>query len=129
MPNHTTFKSMGPHARYQAIAWVDPQRNAQWVAPAEGNAWLVHRDLGGDAKLREALETARRTLEVTLTHAGDLPNGEKGMLVCVPIFIDEKFGGYIVGVFNVRRLLDSLLERHVARGYRIAYMENLDAAG
>ncbi len=108
------------HAGYQAIAWVSPDYLAKWAAPADDNRWLIDRNLAADARQRQALESARHKLEVTVTHATDLPNGDSALLVCVPIFQNDQFGGFIVGLFDVPKLMDAVFARHLTAGYRAA---------
>ncbi len=117
----TSYAARNP--AYQAIAWVNPQFQAKWVAPVVGNAWLLERDLASDARQHAALEEAKLNLEVTVTHAIDLPTQKKGLLVCVPIFKDDNFGGFIVGVFDARQLLEGVLRKPLASGYRVAVLD------
>jgi signal transduction histidine kinase/CheY-like chemotaxis protein/HPt (histidine-containing phosphotransfer) domain-containing protein len=111
------------HPGYRAIAWVDPDLRARWVVPAEGNQWLVDHDLAADERQRATMQAARENLEVTVAPTVDLPRGEKGLLVYVPIFKGDTFGGFIVGVFDVQKLLDSVLAAHHARGLRAAVFD------
>ncbi|MEQ8786590.1 MAG: response regulator [Pirellulaceae bacterium] len=112
------------HAGYKAILWVDPGLQARWVAPSEGNAWLLQRDLSQDQQQQSAMRRARDKLEVAVTRSFDLPENSKGLMVYVPIFRDDTFGGYIVGVFDAGRLLDTVLASQRARGLHVAVFDD-----
>jgi signal transduction histidine kinase/CheY-like chemotaxis protein/HPt (histidine-containing phosphotransfer) domain-containing protein len=111
------------HAGYDAVAWVNPQSRARWVAPVAARQWLSGRDLSNDPQHREALEAARKSLGVAITHAGDLPTGDTGLLICVPTFTDASFDGFIVGVIDAPQILNLVLQRHIARGYHVAVFD------
>lgn len=98
---------------YQAIEWVDPSFHVRWVVPLKENAAVQGAFLGFDEPRRKALETARDQRKTTLTPELQLRQGGKGFLVCVPIFVGDRFAGVIVGVFQSQRLLDFIL-RNVA---------------
>ena len=49
--------------------------------------------------------------------------GEKGFLVFVPLFVDERFDGYITGTFWIQQLLEPLLADHASLGYSIALID------
>ncbi len=105
---------------YQAIEWVDPQYHVRWIVPLAGNEAARDLNLAFEPRRRQALEAARAKRAVTVTHAIDLVQGGKGFLVYVPIFIDDGFGGFILGVYRIKPLLDVVLPKtEVAMGYEI----------
>jgi sensor domain CHASE-containing protein len=114
-----TEEYVNQHHGYEAIAWVDPTMHARWLAPAEGNAWLQDRDLSRDDKLKQALSTARRELEVSVGKATQLPDGAYGLPVCVPISKDDEFAGFIVGIFDLPAMFDRVVERRLPAAYHV----------
>jgi signal transduction histidine kinase/CheY-like chemotaxis protein len=62
--------------------------------------------------LRAAAESGR----VSITRTVNLQHGEAGLLVCVPVFPEEKLDGFLVGVLADHELFDSML-RNVAQDY------------
>ncbi len=104
---------------YQAIEWVDPTFHVRWVAPRRGNEADLGADLNTDVRRRVALQAAKDRQQVMVTHPVELRQGGRGFLVCVPIYAEEKFGGFLLGVFRYQELLYSILE-DVAQDYWVA---------
>jgi PAS domain-containing protein len=44
-------------------------------------------------------------------------------MVYIPIFSGEDFGGFLMGIFSVRRILDSILAERIGSGYSIAIFD------
>ena len=106
---------------FQAIEWLDPTFHVRWIVPLAGNEAALNLNLSRESRRRVALEEARNRREVTPTRSINLFQGGKGFLVYVPIFQGEDFRGFIVGVFKVQELLDTILEEdeNIKRGYSI----------
>ena len=104
---------------YRAISWIDPTFNNRWVSPRPGSDGSIGTDLWSDARTRTALRAAADSGRVTVTRTVNLPNGEAGLLVCVPVFPEEKLDGFLVGVLAYHELFDSMLQ-NVAQDYWVA---------
>ena len=107
---------------YQAIEWVAPSFHVRRIAPLEGNEADQDRDLGAEPRPRVALEAARDRREVMLARSIDWTRGGEVLLVCIPLYHEEKFLGFLVGVFRFQQWLDTVLE-NVALGYRLALVD------
>ena len=112
------------YANFQAIEWVDPSFHVRWVVPLQGNEAAQDLNLAFEQRRRTALETARDRRAITATHAIDLVQGDQGFLVYVPIFKDDDFGGFILGVFRIEVLLDALLNEVTRSGHGIAVFDD-----
>ncbi|WP_334899145.1 PAS domain S-box protein [Nostoc sp.] len=108
---------------YQAIEWVDSTAHVRWIAPLKGNESALNLDLSQSAQRRTALLTARNIKQTTLTPILELTQGGKGFLVCVPLYVGERFDGYLVGVFQIQSLLDRILPEQVIQNYEIAIFD------
>ncbi|MBN3879104.1 MULTISPECIES: PAS domain S-box protein [unclassified Nostoc] len=108
---------------YQAIEWVDSTAHVRWIAPLKGNESTLNLDLSQSAQRRTALLTARNLRQTTLTRTLELTQGGKGFLVCVPLYVGERFDGYLVGVFQIQSLLDRILPEQVIQNYQIAIFD------
>jgi signal transduction histidine kinase/CheY-like chemotaxis protein len=104
---------------YRAISWIDPTLNSRWVSPRPGNDGNIGTDVWSDARTRAALTAAAESGRVTVTRSVNLRNAEAGLLVCVPVFPEEKLDGFLVGVLAYQDLFDSML-RNVAQDYWVA---------
>jgi|GEM_PF-1288220 len=110
---------------YQAIEWVDPSFRVRGIAPLEENEADQDRDLGAEQRPALALAAARDRREVMLAPATDWTHGGEVLLVCIPVYYRENFGGFLVGVFRFQQWLDTVLE-NVAPGYRLAILDGQD---
>jgi PAS domain S-box-containing protein len=96
---------------YHAIAWLDPSSLLQWVVLADKAA---SRD-----ELKNTLEEHRfytasvlsTRREVTVTRAVKLPAGDVGVLVYVPMIVAGSPAGILVGVLDIRKLLEPLFHQ------------------
>ena len=109
---------------YQALEWVDPSFHVRWIVPSKGNEKAQHLDLSSEKRRLAALETAKETGKTTITHTIDLVQGGKGFLVYVPIFRSGEFGGFILGVFRISKLLDNILKQKTTAGISLALFDN-----
>ena len=111
---------------FQAIEWVDSSFHVRWIVPLEGNEAAQDLDLAFEERRRVALETARDRGEVIVTRTVELVQGGKGFLVYVPIFRGGQFGGFILGVFRVQKLLDTIFHENAAPGISIAVFDGAE---
>ncbi len=117
---------------FQAIEWIDPDFYVRWIVPLAGNEAAQNLNLAFEPRRKAALEAARQKNTVTVTRPINLVQGDKGFLVYVPIFLNtnrteetpnspqNSFEGFILGVFRLQSLLDTLLDNNVAPGYALA---------
>ena len=105
---------------FQAIEWVDRDFHVRWIVPMQGNEKAIGLDLGFEERRRKALEAARRGKKPVVTRTVKLVQGGDGILVYSPIFIDEEFDGFILGVFRVKELFDSLLPKELRANYSVS---------
>jgi signal transduction histidine kinase/CheY-like chemotaxis protein len=107
---------MSGYPAYQSIDWVYPEFRLAWSVPAQTDS-----DSGDPSvilALRTALEgTANSSAAVVVPHV-KLPHDGLGFLVCVPVH-SKKLNGFLVGVFQDKELLSSVLQG-VAQDYWVA---------
>ncbi|WP_413166708.1 PAS domain S-box protein [Capilliphycus salinus ALCB114379] len=103
---------------YQAIEWVDSDFQLRWVVPQVGNEAVQNLDLSQERRRRITLRVARDLDQVILTRHIFLVQGGQGFLATVPLYVDNNFDGFIVGVFRFQTLLDNILR--VPTGYKVA---------
>jgi signal transduction histidine kinase/CheY-like chemotaxis protein len=93
---------------YQAIEWVDPSYRLRWVLP-EDMRKSESSSLVSDASRRNALEAADASGRVTFARPVKLQHGGRALLVCVPVYSEEKLGGFLIGEIRHQELIDSIL--------------------
>jgi PAS domain S-box-containing protein len=106
-----------------AIEWVDKDYIVRWIAPLEGNETANNLDLSFEGNRKTALDAARSSRRVKITKLIKFVQGGLGFLSVSPIFKGEKFEGFIVGVFEVKQLLESFAEDYKLRGLTIQYYD------
>lgn len=109
---------MSRYPVYQAISWIDPAFNGRWVSSRPGSEGSIGTNPWSEGRVRITLQAAADSGRVTVTRTANLHHGEAGMLVCVPVFPEEKLDGFLVGVLAYHELFDSML-RNVGQDYWI----------
>ena len=102
----------------QALEWVDPTFHVRWIVPLAGNEAAQDFDLASEERRRVALEMARERRNITVSRTVDLAQGGVGFLVYAPIYIGERFDGFILGVYRIERLLNAIVE-HLPTDYAL----------
>ncbi len=111
------------HPGYTAIEWVDRDAVVRWVAPLKGNESAIGLNLALEQKRRVALLTARDQKRPTVSEVVDLVQGDKGFRVYVPLFPNDAFDGYIVGVFRVKEFVETVLGPGVLDDFTVVIRE------
>ncbi|HEC18533.1 MAG TPA: PAS domain S-box protein [Gammaproteobacteria bacterium] len=93
----------------QAIEWIDPSLHVRWIEPLAGNEAALGLDSGFEYRRRWALDMALKQRHIIVTRAIDLVQGGKGFLVYIPLYIDEAFDGFMLGVFKIQALFDTIM--------------------
>jgi signal transduction histidine kinase/ActR/RegA family two-component response regulator len=106
---------MSGYPEYQAVEWVDPALHTVWAVPQGQKQPDIAADLSAAPGLSTLLAQAGHANGTTVVPRLDLRNAGHGFLVCVPVNSD-KISGFLVGVFQYRDLLSSIL-RGVAPDY------------
>lgn len=107
----------------QAIEWVDETFHVRWIIPLEGNEQAQDLNLAFEERRRVALEAARDRHEVTVTRSIDLVQGGKGFLVYVPLYRENDFEGFVLGVFKIQQLMDIILDKEGFSNYSITVFD------
>ncbi|MEE8177281.1 MAG: PAS domain S-box protein [Acidobacteriota bacterium] len=107
----------------RAIVWVDSSNIARWIVPLERQETYTGLNIASDERRRVALEAVLEMREVQLTLAFGRYTGSTGFLVCVPLFVSERFDGFLQSVFRANELFDSLSSEHTSLGYSIVLFD------
>ncbi|MEG4915184.1 PAS domain S-box protein [Microcoleus sp. B7-D4] len=109
---------------YQGIALVDPSFKVRSIVPLAGNEAAQNLDLNLELRRKITLQVARDLRQPMLTRNVSLAQGGQGFLASFPLFVGERFDGFIVGVFKFKTLFDSILK--VPLGYKVAIYDGTD---
>ncbi len=102
---------------FQAIEWADSSYRVRWVVPQKGNEAAQNFDLRTEPRRESALRIAHDLRQPFVTRTIALIQGGKGFLVAIPMFVGDRFDGFVIGVFQIPFLFDGILT--VPKGYQI----------
>ncbi|MGL5133869.1 MAG: PAS domain S-box protein [Planktothrix sp.] len=108
---------MNNFSGYEAIEWVDPNFIVRWVVPKNNNN-MINLDLNQEPHRQINLKIARNLNQIILSRRISLIQGSEGFLVTVPLFVNNRFDGFILGVFKFQTLFESILR--VSPTYKLA---------
>ncbi len=109
---------------FQAIEWVDSSYIVRWIMPREGNESAQDFNLSLEPHRKEALERSKENKQVMFTQVVELKQGGRGFLLYVPIYSNNNFSGFILGVFRVSTLFRFLLQENNTLGLSINIYDN-----
>lgn len=99
----------------QAIEWLDKGYQVRWIRPVQGNEQALDLEYPPDHPNIPYLDYAREAGEPVLSRHFDLVQGGHGLAYQIPLYRsvsgNPAFDGYLVAVFRVEHLLDSLLRQ------------------
>jgi len=101
--------AMSGYPPYQAIEWVDPTYRVHWVSPQGRNQANLGAKFGLDEQQRVALQAAADSHELFVTHPVSLPPDGRGLLICVPVYSNQKLDGFLLAAYRYEDLLSSFL--------------------
>ncbi len=89
----------------QAVEWVDTRNIVRWVEPLEGNEMVVGMFGSFEDKRMNAQNASHSQRAIKATKTIDLMQGGKGFLVYVPLVVEGKHDGFILGVIHIPSFL------------------------
>ncbi|GMR19448.1 MAG: hypothetical protein BMS9Abin36_0043 [Gammaproteobacteria bacterium] len=107
----------------QALSWVDPSMYVRWIEPLQGNEAAKDLYLPFEPRRAQALETARLKRVTTATRNIELVQGGTAIIVYVPLYIDDRFDGFIGGVFRIDKLLAPIVTSLARKDFRLELFE------
>ena len=125
------------YSGYQALAWVDSKYYVRWVIPNADNQEVENLNLL--LKEHDSIpQAAKQHQDAKVTPTVTLAEKIKGFLVYIPLFVGEKlkeqrstpepetqqcFDGFMLGVFQIHSLIDSILDEKIKREFAVEIFE------
>ena len=97
----------------QAVQWADPEYHLTWIEPLAGNERVLGLDILFEPYRAQAVMDAVNNRRTNSSAAIRLVQGGAGILTYFPLFVEDRFDGLLVGVFNI----DTLVETSVPSDY------------
>nr|WP_052324773.1 response regulator [Hassalia byssoidea] len=107
----------------QAIEWVDSSYHIRWVVPVAGKSVEKNLNLKVDSQLQAILESALTSQKIIVTQSRNLVQGGKGFYIYFPLRTEQKNDGFIIGIFQVKPLIDSIFKEKELRKYTISIFD------
>ena len=93
---------------FRAVEWVDAAGRVQWVIPLAGNEQVVGLDNMADPTRAQIFTRARDLKKTLVSEPLTLKQGGTGFLIIKPLFIAERFDGFVVAVFQIESMSENL---------------------
>lgn len=108
----------------RTLEWVDATYHVRQVEPAVGNEGIIGLDIRYNEERKKALEGAEAQHRITVTPPMQLRQGYTGFIVYVPLYVRDRFDGFIAAIFAVERLFRTTLAHEIEENYTIALNYN-----
>ncbi len=105
---------------FGAIAWVGPDYRTRWTVGRAGGERAWNPNLASEPRRREALEQALNQRITSVTRPIDLGAGHRGLMIDVPVLVNDEPVGFIVGAVRFDTLLGPILEKEAAYSVTLA---------
>ncbi len=107
-----------------AVEWVDNSYHVRWVEPLKGNEKAIGLNIAFNAERKAALRNAADASAITITPPLYLVQGYSAIIAYVPININGKFEGFIVGIYNIAEFLKSNTMQRISDSFDITIMDD-----
>lgn len=102
---------------YRAIEYVDHSYHVRWIVPLAGNEAAQNQDLSQEPRRQITLKIAQELRQPIVTGTISLIQGGRGFLVSVPLFVRDRFDGFILGVFQTPDIFAGILP--ISKSYTV----------
>jgi PAS domain S-box-containing protein len=104
-----------------AIELVDINYIVRQIMPIQGNEAATNLDLSLLEHRKSVLDNAKASGKTEITNMINLVQGGKGFLSALPIFVDQNFEGFILGVFDLNKLVDTFATANIFKAISVAF--------
>lgn len=114
---------------YQAVQWVGPDLRMRWLLPLRGNEAAANFRLGSDHPNYPLAMQAKQSGEQRFSNSFQLVQGGRGFVLYTPLYLQDaqgqqRFDGFLQGVFRVEPLMDQLLAQLDGDSFSVRLLEN-----
>ena len=111
----------------QAVEYADSNFRIQWLEPYEGNEAAYQLNIKINEKRGLDLEEAVKKREALITNPFPLKQGGRGFVMYIPVYYQDSFDGFTIGVFRVKKFFERVFERYNENyKFKIFYDESLE---
>ena len=111
----------------QAVEYADTNFLIQWLEPYEGNEAAYQLNIKINDKRAQELEEAIAKREPLITNPFPLKQGGRGFVMYIPVYFQDNFDGFTIGVFRVKKFFERVFERYeYSYNFQIYFEDNLE---
>ena len=107
-----------------AVEWIDSSYKVQWIVPMRGNEHKIGMLAYFNPEYRRVFENASYILPIYLSKIINLDQQNKGFIAYIPINENQKFKGFVAGVYNLQKLIDKNFPFHKNNKYQIRLIDD-----
>ncbi|MET0156240.1 MAG: CHASE domain-containing protein [Rickettsiales bacterium] len=112
-------KTLDPSSGLRAMEWADKSFHVRWAEPEKENQNVLGMSIIFDDAREKALESAGQRRTPTLTPPLDLVQGYKGMILYMPIYVFNQFNGFVIAIFDIKKLAETVVAKRFDANYRV----------
>ena len=94
---------------FKSIEWIDSNYRVKWTYPLVSQGHNPGLNLNFESKRKSTLDNARELSKVVISPPMDLVKGGRGIMMVAPVFVDNRFNGFILGICETEQLFNSFL--------------------
>lgn len=119
---------LASHPGYVGLQLLDKTHHTQRAAVLSKDiAIATSIDFVAGTRFRGLVEAAAASSDRVAMDVIKLPTGERTFLVVVPDFANGEIAGFLVGICDLKKTLDSILSEFTGLGYSVAVLEDEDS--
>ncbi len=110
---------------FTGINWINPKGVIQWVYPEKENVRAKGKNVNNhdDSLYRQAFNKAKQSSGYSVTPSVELFQGNLGFDTFWLLTYDGKLQGYLNGVFEIKRIMDTCLAKDTLHNFRVKIFE------
>lgn len=93
-----------------AVEWADNTYHIRWIEPLAGNEKAMGLNIKFNEERKKALEGAAQSGAITMTPPFVLVQGYKAVISYLPIYKNNGFDGFIIGIYDLDAFLSKILQ-------------------
>lgn len=112
------------HPALKTVEWVDETYHVRYVEPLSPNKGALGLYIIYDEQRKKIIEEAVEGDKITLTPPLDLIQGYRAFISYAPLYYDNEFKGFIVGIFDLSNLLNAPTSSEINKYFHIKISDN-----
>ena len=105
------------------VGYMSPSLKVVWVAPLRGNEEIIGRDYSQDSDFSEEFMRSRSKKVPFVSRVFDIGKDKRIFGMVYPIYHNENFEGYIVGVIKIETMMQLLFDERLSEGLKLKFLD------